>query len=118
MARANKIEVKSNIPIVGTLQYCDLVTGQYGPQVRLKGDFTSGAQTAPTVYLPVDCLNQLIALNGVETEGEVSDKGVSHRVLQRGPYSILRTEEGTRKHTTITLDGARPATGAPSARTA
>lgn len=103
------VKLQTNIPITGTLDYCDYIKStnpQYNDQIALKGTWDGSGQGR--IYLP-------LAL-----EGELSKKGIigpkaengNYPVLMRGAkVRILRVEDGKSKRTSIDLlDSAGPAT--------
>src|SRR6185436_12993019 len=82
------------------------VQGEYGPQVKLRGNFNGDAQG--TVYINEACEWQMRTL-GVLADGPSGGLVISRAV----PITVLRTEENGKKRTNLSLASGGAAAPAP-----
>jgi len=109
------IKFDRNVPVrIDDAKYLDLVGGQYGPQVRVKG--TINGQENAIAYLPghvADVLTNLLVA-GVILEAPAHYPDNDDRrgfALQRGEtrsFSVTLSEVGGEKDTLIDVGGAAP----------
>jgi hypothetical protein len=112
MQRAPIIKLKTNIPLTGQIKYADIVDGQYGPQLRLKGmwDAYDGSPAAETIVFVHDQLLQELISKNLVKQGR-DDK--SYMAAGHSRVKITRSGEGRSVRTTIEpLNGATPAPAA------
>lgn len=117
-----KVNLKTNLPLRGHLQYCDYAPGKRfpEPQIKLALLIDDGGSYDPG---PGQCFLHMAVLDDLLSQGIVQSlpekEGVpQYQVLGRPHIEILKVEEGKRKHTTVRrLDGAPPAAAAPSTPT-
>lgn len=104
----------------------------YSDQVCIVGEVSDATESGDRVYLPLWAADELIKKNIIEDLGKPGNYGAktTYKVLDNRPFSILRTESGTKKITQIftqddvaaaggtpvaaSAGGSRPATGAPT----
>ena len=120
------IKFDKNVPVrIDDAKYLDLVGGQYGPQVRVKG--TINGQENALTYLPghvADVLtNLLVASVILEAPSHYPDNDDRRGfALQRGEtrsFSVTLSEVGGEKDTLIDVGGAASApVAAPAPRAA
>lgn len=109
MAKAETVKLLTNIPLtLSALKYADYSQSEkakaegWAPQVKLTGTM-DGRDVS--VFLPGGCLNDLCAQGIVDDTGNTTKWGTpEYKVLNTGPITILRTEEGTKKYTSINPD--------------
>jgi|SRR6185436_6460664 len=90
------IKIQVNAPITGIPTSAERVQGEYGPQVKLRGNFNGDAQG--TVYINETCEGQMRTL-GVLADGPNGGLVISRAV----PITVLRTEENGKKRTNLSL---------------
>lgn len=107
------VKLSTNVPLFGVPRYADRVEkdGEFGLQVqlKLKGDW-EGHNGPQDVYLPEGCFEQLEKLGVLSWAGDKPKITGNHRL------KILKTEEGNRKRTTVTLDGQASSSSSAPAR--
>lgn len=108
------LKLLTNVALTGRLSgvwYAKTKNPEYSDQIKLNGTWEgndSYAAGIASVYLPLPMENELRSLGIIEAiQGKLDkDGGQAYRVLNPGPVTLLRKEEGTRKITTISLSGA------------
>lgn len=106
------VKLAPNVPITLHVKYADVVEGQYGMQIRLKGQTEPGDPA--TVYVPVDCAAALVAAGA--TEGK-NAKGEFYTIPRGAEWWTILKEQGAGEkygHVTLTPRGAtapQPAKG-------
>jgi len=100
------IKIQVNAPITGIPTSAERVQGEYGPQVKLRGNFNGDAQG--TVYINEACEWQMRTL-GVLADGPSGGLVISRAV----PITVLRTEENGKKRTNLSLASGGAAAPAP-----
>lgn len=102
--RAEIVKLAPNVPVAIKVKYADVVEGQYGQQIRLKGESDTGGAIA--VYVPVDLSGELIAAGA--TFGE-NDKGAFYTIPRGKEWMVVEKVQGAGEkhgHVTLTLKGA------------
>lgn len=106
------VKLQTNVPLFGVPKYADRVEkeGEYGLQVQLKLKGTWEGHDGPQdVYLPEACIEQAEKLGVITWDGDKA------KVVGSPRLKILKTEDGNKKRTTITLEGqASASSSAPS----
>jgi len=87
------LKVETNVPLEARLLYADKVEGKFGDQIRLK--VSQNGQDA-YVYLPLPVAWDM-KKNGILLEPESG----TFKPARQGEITILRTEQGGKKHTAV-----------------
>jgi len=103
------VKILTNVPITGTVSaayWSQSDTAKekgWAPQLKLIG--TWDGQGEGNVYLPLPVVGELVMLDVIVIDGKDNDGNDRYNIRHRGPIQILRTEEGTKKKTAVTLVG-------------
>jgi hypothetical protein len=96
-----------NVPIRMRVKYADEVEGQYGPQLRLKGEI-EGEEGVRAVYVPIICANALLE-EGATRGG--NEKGAFYKGWRDadGWWTVIKEQKpGEKSPTTLLARGNAP----------
>lgn len=112
------LKLLTNVPLTLTLKYCDVYQSEkaktegWAAQLALKGE-------EGTVYVPLPAGKDLVKIGAIQKLGTKDKYGhPAMKVVGHPRLTILKTEDGKKKLTTITLagsDGAPPSSDTPKA---
>jgi hypothetical protein len=103
-AKAEIVKLAPNVAETIRVKYADIVEGQYGTQIRLKGE--SPDRRAISIYVPIDCSGALIQAGA--TEGK-NDKGEFFTLPRNAEWWTVEKKQGAGEkygHVTLTPKGA------------
>lgn len=110
------VKLAPNLPVEIRIKYADMVEGQYGDQIRLKGESPTGQTIA--IYVPVGNSADLIQAGAKQ---EQNQKGVYYTLPKSVDWWVVEKKQGAGEkygHVTLTPKGTtvpQPAKGpAPS----
>lgn len=110
-----RLALAPNVPVGFDVRYCDIVPGQYGPQVRFKGK-ADGADAI--YYVDVEpglaALRDAGALGQVPDYGDLPEKGVELRLKAKQLVFRLDQAAGQKRGTLNVSVRGGGSTGAPS----
>jgi hypothetical protein len=106
------IKLEPNVVVTGTPKYADLKNGQYGTQIKLKGDFDG--QQGVDVYLPDTMLDTCVALGVLHLTGQTDQKSGNEK-LRVTPRQITLCRRGPANSPTyeVKLTNGAPAQQPP-----
>ena len=101
------VKLETNIPLTGTVKgvyFAKSRTEGWADQIKLQGAWDGKGEGS--VYIPMPCRDQLVSAGLINAEPDAQ----GNYGLRGAPRLRLhRTENGTQKITTVTVDGAAPA---------
>lgn len=98
------VKLAPNVPVEIKVKYADIVEGQYGTQIRLKGENQAGATIS--IYVPIDCSSALLSAGAVEGKNE---KGEFYTLPRGVDWWVVEKQQAAGEkygHVTLTPKGA------------